>query len=750
MNDTGSTALRMRPVSLLGESARGEVFVGMDEVLRRRVVIKKLHARSFESDAARAVLIEEAQMLAQLDHPNILRIHGYSEADGFDVFMLEFAAGTTLAEAMSERMDFAKKLRIATAVASALVVAHRNGVVHGALSPDAVLITDSGEIKLTDFASTTTRIDGVRGDAKWQSPERAQGDNRPTRTSDMYSFGLLVRELFGERDRDVRLLISSLVRKVPSERATAAVALGRLQRLGSRKGRRIRAAAIALVVAFVVIGSIKYTIDLERERRIAIAAQADAESRRAQANDLVGFMIDDIRPKLWSAGRLDILDAATEKSLDYFAAMNPAEISPHEGSVNVTALVHLAETQLWRADLPSARKTIQQAIRMSDGALRRYPDDLDVRFASGIAHAMLTLQHDTEGDTRAAIVQARADTETFDDLVRRRPKDINFLRQKAIAYSALGTYHERVEDIGSALNDYQTAIAVKRQMLALENTNEHRVDVAITVQKAGLALLKLGRFAEARSVLTTERAAVEQMATKESTNWRLRQLLAFYDDHLANVAFATGDLDAALRHSASHLATSEALAAFDPDNVNWKEQLALAHLQSGTTARMSGNAAAALKHHQMAADVLAGMFAQGKQTARLVRSTGVIRVELARSLLANGRAREAMTQTDLTLAMLRPVPTETRGVADALLVRGEALAAQGNNAGATAAWEEGLRVVEPFDRISPDPRIRDTHARILLRLGRRDEAIPLIEELTALGYRNREFEALCKEKGADH
>jgi hypothetical protein len=80
-------------------------------------------------------------------------------------------------------------------------------------------------------------------------------------------------------------------------------------------------------------------------------------------------------------------------------------------------------------------------------------------------------------------------------------------------------------------------------------------------------------------------------------------------------------------------------------------------------------------------------------------------------------------------------------LSDALLVQGEARKARGDFAGATVAWEDALDLLVPLQALSPDPRIADTHARVLLQLGRRESAQPLIQRLASIGYRNREYEA---------
>jgi len=226
----GVTADRISLIRVISEGAFGQVFVAADNVLGRRVVVKSLDTKSFADPFQRRRLIEEAKLLSKLDHPNLLRIYDYAERNGHDRFTIEFAAGKPLPDALAEGLDFAAKVNIATAVASVLAAVHRSGIVHGALSPKSVLIADDGAIKVIDFLSTNTVLDQPRSDPRWQSPEELEGAHA-TRESDMYSFGLLLRAMFGNRDHDVRALVASLLCEAPTERATATAALERLQRL---------------------------------------------------------------------------------------------------------------------------------------------------------------------------------------------------------------------------------------------------------------------------------------------------------------------------------------------------------------------------------------------------------------------------------------------------------------------------------------------------------------------------------------
>lgn len=217
------------------------------------------------------------------------------------------------------------------------------------------------------------------------------------------------------------------------------------------------------------------------------------------------------------------------------------------------------------------------------------------------------------------------------------------------------------------------------------------------------------------------------------------------------IAIATDDLEAARYYADDQLAIGKQLAPFDRERPWWTHLLANAYCSLGTIARMEGDPDAALRHHEAAIGVLSVAFARGSKDLNLTRDNGSIRTELARSLLAAGRPKQALLHANLAVEVFRAMPQNILArtmLAEATLVQGEALAAQGRYATANEAWAEAVRLCEAIPARPRAPRTIDTQARALLHLGRLDQATPLVEQLAALGYRNREFVALCKEKGA--
>ena len=129
----------------------GEVYVGFDETLKRRVALKAIHSEHRLHAESKTRFLREAQILSQLDHPNICRVYDYIEDEAGDWLILELIEGKSLRPALEGGLDWAARLKIAEQIADVLVVTHAAGVVHRDLKPGNVMITVSGDVKVLDF-----------------------------------------------------------------------------------------------------------------------------------------------------------------------------------------------------------------------------------------------------------------------------------------------------------------------------------------------------------------------------------------------------------------------------------------------------------------------------------------------------------------------------------------------------------------------------------------------------------------------
>jgi len=151
MSLVGTTLGRIRIVDSLGKGGMGEVYVGWDETLKRRVALKAIHgAQRFDAEA-KARFLREARILSQLDHPGICRIYDFVEVEESDFLVLELIEGQSLRQALEDGLEDSYKLFIAEKVAEALAAAHAKGVAHRDLKPENVMLTDDGQVKVLDF-----------------------------------------------------------------------------------------------------------------------------------------------------------------------------------------------------------------------------------------------------------------------------------------------------------------------------------------------------------------------------------------------------------------------------------------------------------------------------------------------------------------------------------------------------------------------------------------------------------------------
>jgi serine/threonine protein kinase len=208
--------------SKLGAGGMGEVYLGEDTRLHRKVALKILSIELAANKDRMRRFEQEAQAAAALNHPNIAHIYEIGEHDGTNFIAMEYVDGYTLRQLIHDRQtDLAKVLRWLQHVAEGLAKAHAGGIVHRDLKPDNVMIARDGYAKILDFGlaklvepqtPTSSGEKGlsevatammpqhslpgtVMGTVGYMSPEQAQGRiNEVDHRSDIFSFGCILFE----------------------------------------------------------------------------------------------------------------------------------------------------------------------------------------------------------------------------------------------------------------------------------------------------------------------------------------------------------------------------------------------------------------------------------------------------------------------------------------------------------------------------------------------------------------------------
>ena len=215
---------RYRLSDRLGSGGMAEVYLAHDDILDRDVALKVLSSRYSEDEEFVERFRREAQNAAALSHPNIVSIFDRGESeDGTYYIAMEYLPGGTLKDRILKRGALPARTAAAVAeqIAEALQVAHGSDVIHRDIKPHNILITDSGDIKVTDFgiaraasSSTMTRTGSILGTAHYLSPEQAMGEPVGP-SSDIYSLGVVLYEMLtGELPYDAETPIGIAMKHV--------------------------------------------------------------------------------------------------------------------------------------------------------------------------------------------------------------------------------------------------------------------------------------------------------------------------------------------------------------------------------------------------------------------------------------------------------------------------------------------------------------------------------------------------------
>ncbi len=193
----------------LGRGGVGVVYKARHLRLNRPVGLKMLLAGAYASRAERRRLSREAELVAELRHPNIVQVYDVGDLDGRPYFTMELIEGGSLDRKLAGRPLPAREAASLLAVlAGAVDAAHRAGIVHRDLKPANVLLADDGTPKISDFGLARQLGDGLAltlsgaplGTPSYMAPEQAQGRSRETGpAADLYALGAILYELLTGR-----------------------------------------------------------------------------------------------------------------------------------------------------------------------------------------------------------------------------------------------------------------------------------------------------------------------------------------------------------------------------------------------------------------------------------------------------------------------------------------------------------------------------------------------------------------------
>ena len=223
---------RYKIIQQIGRGGMADVYLARDLILDGEEVAVKVLRTNYQTDPiAVARFQREAKAMADLDHPNIVRITDIGEEDGQQYLAMEYVAGLDLKRYIKENAPLSNEeaVRLMGQILLAMRLAHTQGIIHRDLKPQNVLLTADGKAKVTDFGiavafaeTSLTQTNSMLGSVHYLSPEQARG-SKATFQSDIYAMGIIFYEMLTghipyDGDSAVTIALQHFQKPLPSIR----------------------------------------------------------------------------------------------------------------------------------------------------------------------------------------------------------------------------------------------------------------------------------------------------------------------------------------------------------------------------------------------------------------------------------------------------------------------------------------------------------------------------------------------------
>jgi tetratricopeptide (TPR) repeat protein len=335
-----------------------------------------------------------------------------------------------------------------------------------------------------------------------------------------------------------------------------------VQRETQRRNRRLVYVAAASVAGMAIASTLAVT---------AYVARNDAQRRQAQAEDLLGFMLGDLRQKLTTVGRLDMMRSVDDKATKYFAELDPRDLSDRALEEQARSLTGIGQVRLEEGHHPEAMRAFQEAYARTSALYDRNPREGQRLFDRAQAEywiGYVAWQQERRADAELWLTRYRDSALQLAAMDRK-----NFDWQKEVAYG----YHNLAVLQEESGKHAEAESAMKRELALFKQWSEERpkdhqlrFEAATIKSWLGTNAEQQGRYEESQAYFEDELRDLADLLRTDAGNAQWREEWVDAQLLLASVCNKAGAFACARQSADAANVEADALVKHDPTNRKWQ------------------------------------------------------------------------------------------------------------------------------------------------------------------------------------
>lgn len=340
------------------------------------------------------------------------------------------------------------------------------------------------------------------------------------------------------------------------------------RREAQRRHRRMFAIAVGATTGMAVALALATTAWVARNE--AQRARDDAQRRQAQAEDLLGYMLEDLRPKLEQVGRLDLLDSVDEKEMAYFASLDPADLTDALLVQQARVLTQIGQVRLSQGRFQEALASFRNAYARSGALVDRHPGVGDRLFDRGQAEYYVGYVYWQSRDLERARSWLTRYRDTCREVYAMDPGNADWHRELAYGEHNLAVLELERGDLALAAESFRRSRATLASLLAARPGDIELIFELVDEDSwIGNVEEQQGQLGDAESLLAGKTETLKRIVALRPADPRWKNELSTAGLMQSELLRVMGEYARAAAVADDAVGQMQLLTREDPENRDW-------------------------------------------------------------------------------------------------------------------------------------------------------------------------------------